>query len=67
MQEYPKALYLHGWADLSACAVVRDAAEEAQARQEGFRMLAEGDATASPVEPAQEPAKPRRGRPRKEA
>lgn len=67
MHEYPKALYRDGWRDLSACVVVLDAAEEAHARQEGYRMLSEGDATAEPAEPVQEPVKPRRGRPRKEA
>lgn len=51
MQDYPKALYRDGWNDLSACVVVLDAAEEAHARKEGYRMLNE------PAEPA-----PKRGR-----
>jgi hypothetical protein len=56
--EYPKSLYLRGWEDLSAERVVRDAAEEADARAAGYRSLAE------PVE-AVEPPAPRRGRPPK--
>lgn len=50
--EYPKSLYLHGWEDLSAEVVVRDAAEEAEARARGYRMLSD-------------PEPPRRGRPPK--
>ena len=56
MQDYPKALYRDGWNDLSACVVVLDAAEEAHARKEGYRMLNEPD----------EPA-PKRGRKPKDA
>lgn len=54
MNEYPKALYLHGWEDLSAYVIVQDREGEAKAREDGYAMLNE------------EPAKPRRGRPRKE-
>lgn len=56
--EYPKSLYLRGWDDLSAERVVKDAAEEADARAAGYRMLSEL------VEDAEPPA-PRRGRPPK--
>lgn len=56
--EYPKSLYLRGWADLDAHVVVSDAAEEADARAQGYRMLSE------PEEP-EAPAAPRRGRPPK--
>lgn len=56
--EFPKALYLRGWDDLDACLVVRNAAEEADARAKGYRMLSE------PVAEA-EPERPRRGRPPK--
>jgi hypothetical protein len=57
MQEYPKALYLRGWDDLDASVTVRDAAEEAAARAQGYRMLSEpapvdadGDGTESAAE-----------------
>lgn len=56
MIEYPKSLYLRGWDDLNATVTVLDAAQEAEARKAGYRMLSE------PVEP---PA-PRRGRPPKD-
>lgn len=45
--EYPKSLYLRGWADLSATVVVHDAAAEAEARAAGYRMLSD------PPEPAE--------------
>lgn len=62
MQEFPKALYRQGWADLSDSVTVESAAEEAHARKSGFRMLSEGDAITAPAEAEQEPVKPRRGR-----
>lgn len=40
-KHYPLALYRDGWNDLSACVVVLDAAEEAHARKDGYRMLNE--------------------------
>lgn len=39
--EFPKSLYLRGWADLSATVVVHDAAAEAEAREAGYRMLSD--------------------------
>lgn len=39
--EYPKALYLRGWAALDACVVVTTSAEEQHARAQGYRHLAE--------------------------
>jgi hypothetical protein len=53
--EYPKSLYLNGWADLDAHVVVSDAAEEDDARAQGYLTLAE----------VGKPAAPRRGRPPK--
>lgn len=58
MIEYPKALYLRGWDDLSASVTVQDAEEEKAARARGYRMLSE------PAEPVA-PEPPRRGRPPK--
>ncbi len=39
--EYPKALYLRGWDDLDAMITVYDAEQEAEAREDGYRSLAE--------------------------
>jgi hypothetical protein len=48
--EYPKALYLRGWDDLSASVTVQDASGEADARAAGYRMLSEPEpAAAAPV------------------
>ncbi len=58
--EYPKALYLKGWADLDACVTVHDAAGEAEARKAGYRMLSEPADAPAPVA-----EKPRIGRPPK--
>ena len=62
--EYPKALYLRGWDDLDAMVTVHDAAQEAEAREDGYRSLTEpvvvpavGDDTSD--------APKRRGRPPK--
>lgn len=54
--EYPKALYLRGWEDLDATVVVANAAEEADARARGYRMLSEPvvDANGDGVESAAE-------------
>lgn len=46
--EYPKALYLRGWADLAASVTVQDAAGEADARAAGYRALGEAEAVAAP-------------------
>ena len=56
MIEYPKALYLRGWADLAAMVTVADKPAEAEARADGYRSLSEaavevvveGDASAAP-------------------
>jgi hypothetical protein len=48
MIEYPKALYLRGWDDLDAMVTVQDAAGEATARADGYRMLSEPSAEAAP-------------------
>jgi len=48
--EYPKSLYLRGWADLSATVVVENAAEEAEARAAGYRMLSDPPEPAGPAE-----------------
>lgn len=45
--EYPKALYLRGWDDLSASVTVQDAAGEADARAAGYRMLSDAGAGAA--------------------
>jgi hypothetical protein len=73
--EYPKALYLRGWADLDAKVVVSDAAEEADARAQGYRMLSDPDEPAAlavvlpredaSVQDSASVAAPRRGRPPK--
>lgn len=69
--EYPKSLYLRGWADLSATVVVHDAAAEAEARAAGYRMLsdppdqpepAETVAAGDSMEAEVVPAEPRRRR-----
>jgi hypothetical protein len=62
--EYPKALYLRGWADLDACVTVDDAAQEAAARGKGYRHLAEAvEAVAPPAVDEDSPEAPkRRGR-----
>ena len=39
--EYPKALYLKGWDDLSASVTVNSKEEEASARKEGYKGLNE--------------------------
>lgn len=62
--EYPKALYLRGWDDLDAVVTVHDAAQEAEARAEGYRTLLEPVAAPAVVEDAPEEPK-RRGRPPK--
>lgn len=49
MTEYPKSLYLHGWSDLSATVVAHDAAAEAEARAQGYRMLSDPETTAEAV------------------
>lgn len=49
MIDYPKALYLRGWADLGAMVTVQDAAGEAAARADGYRMLSEPLAEAAPA------------------
>lgn len=38
---YPRSLYLHGWADLSAEKIVHDQAEENSARADGYKTLPE--------------------------
>ena len=66
--EFPKSLYLRGWADLSATVVVENAAEEAEARAAGYRMLsdppepAEVVAAGDSMEADVVPAEPRRRR-----
>lgn len=76
-KEYPKALYLHGWDDLSAFVTVDDAQAETQARSIGYRMLtdvaetqqiSQNDDTAkaeAPMSAAPAEAPKRRGRPPK--
>jgi len=61
--EYPKSLYLKGWDDLDASVIVHDAEQEAQAREEGYRMLSEPEKDPQDDAPAESPKK--RGRPRK--
>lgn len=51
-QEYPKSLYLRGWDDLNATVVVNNEDEEATARAEGYRSLAEPAETDPKAEPA---------------
>jgi len=60
--EYPKALYLRGWDDLAACFTVQDAAQEQDARAEGYRSLAEPVAKAETGDDVPDAPK-RRGRP----
>lgn len=47
--EYPKALYMRGWLDLTACVTVDDARGEAAARADGYRHLAEPEPEVIPV------------------
>lgn len=65
--EYPKALYLHGWDDLSACFVVNDLAEEEAARLKGYRGLHEPVEAVAPAAVGDDApdAPKRRGRPSK--
>ncbi len=51
--EYPKALYLRGWDDLSASVTVQDATGEADARAAGYRMLSEPPPAPEPVAEAE--------------
>jgi len=62
--EFPKVLYLRGWDDLAACITVQDAGQEAEARVQGYRSLAERVAEAEVGEDAPDAPK-RRGRPAK--
>lgn len=62
--EYPKALYAHGWDDLDAMVTVLNAAEEAEARAQGYRSLAEPDEAPAVDDDAPDAPK-RRGRPPK--
>ena len=39
--EYPKSLYSKGWEDLSATVVVHSEEEEAEARKNGYKGLAD--------------------------
>jgi hypothetical protein len=64
--EFPKALYLRGWDDLAACVTVQDAGQEADARAQGYRGLAEPVAEAEAGDDAPDAPK-RRGRPAKAA
>ena len=56
MTEYPKALYLSGWTDLTATVTVFSPDEEENARKHGYRSLNE-DAVQE-----EEPVKPKRTR-----
>jgi len=60
--EYPKALYLRGWDDLAAVVTVHNAAEEADARAAGYRVISEPVAAPAMDDDAPEVPK-RRGRP----
>jgi hypothetical protein len=62
--EFPKALYLRGWDDLDACVTAQDAGQEADARAQGYRSLAEPVAEPEVGEDAPDAPK-RRGRPPK--
>jgi len=62
--EFPKALYLRGWDDLNACVTVQDAGQEADARAQGYRSLAE-PAAEPEVDDDVSDAPKRRGRPPK--
>jgi hypothetical protein len=62
--EFPKVLYLRGWADLAACVTVQDAGQEQDARAQGYRSLAEPVAEPESGEDAPDAPK-RRGRPAK--
>jgi len=62
--EFPKALYLRGWDDLAACVTVQDAGQEAEARVQGYRSLAE-PVVAPEVGDDAPYAPKRRGRPAK--
>ena len=60
--EYPKALYLREWDDLTACVTVQDAGQEHDARAAGYRSLAEPVAKEETGDDAPDAPK-RRGRP----
>ena len=62
--EYPKALYLRGWDDLDAMVTVYDAAQEAEAREDGYRTLVEPPVVVAVGDDTPEEPK-RRGRPPK--
>ncbi len=62
--EYPKALYLRGWEDLDAVVTVHDAAQEAEAREQGYRTLVEPPIVPAVADDTPEEPK-RRGRPPK--
>ncbi len=57
--EYPKALYLRGWDDLDAMVTVYDAAQEAEAREDGYRSLVEPPVEVVGQDDATEARKPR--------
>jgi hypothetical protein len=66
MIEYPKMLYLRGWADLEAHVTVLDETQEAEARAAGYKPLGPlPDAAAAPVVDEVPEAPKRRGRPPK--
>lgn len=71
MIEFPKGLYLHGWDDMDAYVIVKDAAEEAAARAKGYRHINEAapvaaEPVAAPTMDGDAPEAPkRRGRPPK--
>jgi hypothetical protein len=54
-REYPKALYLRGWDDLSAYVTVFDAAGETASRAAGYRHLHDPEPAMPPV-PVDAPA-----------
>ncbi len=62
--EYPKALYLRGWEDLDAMITVYDAEQEAEAREDGYRSLAEPPVVLAVSDDSPDAPK-RRGRPPK--
>lgn len=55
-QEFPKALYLKGWDDLSAAVTVNSAEEEESARKDGYKGLNEQ------AEGAEAPARKKRSK-----
>ncbi|HQU89124.1 MAG TPA: hypothetical protein PK620_10190 [Denitromonas sp.] len=65
--EYPKMLYRSGWSDLNDCVIVYDEAQEDVANESGFVALGSIAEEPEPAEEEQAEAKPRRGRPRKDA